>query len=65
MKLKDFVSFMRSFVWNGIAVFRLSVHFPYEAFCTFKEMIYAKADDRIESKVAAVEVTFAEGNGIH
>jgi hypothetical protein len=56
---------MRSFVWNGIAVFRLSLHFPYEAFCTFEEMIYAKADDRIESKVAAGEVTFAEGNGMH
>ena len=51
MKLKDF------WVLVGFepVVFAFFSSHPVRSFCTFKIMISVKADDRIESKVAAVE----------
>jgi len=59
-KLKDFAQFMRSSVGTEPCF----LHFLLKL-CTFEKMICVKADVRIESKVAASRVTFAEGKGMH
>ena len=45
---------MRWFSWNGLR-FSLFCLLPVRNSCTFEENLYAKANDRIESKVAAAE----------